>query len=129
MAVLGFDQPPWHTILEQRGPEIAAAVMAEIPGIRRLVIEAGADRVIAAGVAAHRDRYSTAWNVTEALTGLWDMIGDDTVGLRVIVGSLQTDVPGAYFAERRFTRNRWATLSTSMLISARDDEGGGVGLF
>lgn len=130
MVVLGFDEPTWVNVLRAKGPEIAAAVMAEVPGIRQLVVEPDIDagRVVAAGVSNDRDRYTTAWKVTGALTELWNGIADQTVSLRVIVGSLQTDVPGAYFQERRFTRNRWATHSFSMLVHAEHDEGA-VGLF
>lgn len=131
MVVLGFDEPAWVTVVREKGPELAVAVMAEVPGVRQLVVtpDLAAGRVIASGVPAHHDRYTTAWNVTEALTELWGGLVDETVSLRVVVGSLQTDVPGRYFAEKRYTRNRWATLSFTMLVHTAVHDDSPYGLF
>jgi hypothetical protein len=131
MVVLGFEKPMWVEIIERRGPELAFAVMAEVPTIERLSIEAdiAGGRVIATGDTNHRDQYGTAWAVTEALTELWSGFADQSVGLRVTVGALQVDVPGAYFEAGILERRRWATLSSSMLVNRPRRDDGAVGLF
>jgi hypothetical protein len=118
MVVLGTDGPAWALVIAQQGPEIAVDVMRQVRGVRLLTVTADVehDRIVAAGEASHFDRYSAAWDVTEALTDLWSVFCDETVGLRVVVSSLQVDVPGVYFAEAVCTRRRWATLSQSMLV-------------
>lgn len=118
MVVLGFDQPMWAEVIGQQGPEIAAAVMAEVSTVGELVLDADVaeNRVVAVGAAHHRDRYTAAWNVTEALTELFIGFGEGAAGLRLVIGGLQVDVPAVYFTEAIFTRRRWATLSRSMLV-------------
>lgn len=130
MVVLGADVPMWAAILQQRGPEITVAVMAET-GMRDLVLTADptAARVEAVGRSRRPDRYTTAWTVTEALTELFTGFADETVSLRVVVESLQVDVPGDYFAAGVLTRRRWSVLSTSRLVHSSVHDDPSTGLF
>lgn len=119
MAVLGFDVPAWAVAINTNGPEIAAAVMRDLPVVRELVLEADVDvrRVVASCTVAHHDQYGAAYEITEQLASLWSGFADDTVGLRVHVNALQVDVPGQFFTDPGpgVRRRRWAALSSSQL--------------
>jgi hypothetical protein len=119
MVVIGFDAPPWATALQTAGPEIAAAVMAELP-VRELTIEPDVEQrlVVARCVARHHDHYGIAYRITEQLASLWDSCADETVNLRVRVDALQVDVPGRFFIDpgEGVRRRRWATLARSQLV-------------
>lgn len=124
MAILGFDEPPWVTILRTAGPEIAAAVMAQIPTVRDLVIEPDLEhrRVVAIGTTRHHDHYGAVYAVTEALASLWTGFADHTVDLRVHLDALQVDVPAQFFTDpgEGLRRRRWATLTRSQLVHIHD---------
>lgn len=75
-------------------------------------------------IAQARDRYRTAFDATEASREALCRSGEQ-LSLRVVVGSLQVDVPGAYFREQP-SRRRWMEMSRFRLVHTPMHRTGGA---